>query len=202
MRLFYLLLVVALLPLPSVLRAEEGGQALDLTPPGGRNVYPELPEIKKYKPVARSDDITVTDLEYGVFQNRLTLEANETMPASDLEEFDLQTVSYKEREPVTETSFIPAKVGVKFGLRYQLTGPGARRPVPVKLLFLTPGLRNPETGKYMDKIEITQELNPRSRYHVMAFQFAESWEITAGAWHLYVFHEDRKLIHKTFTVVK
>ena len=202
MRTLSCLVFFSLLLAGAALRAEESRKPLDLTPPGGRNAYPELPEIKKYKPIALSDDITVTDLEYGIFQNRLTLEANETMPASDIEEFNQQTLSYQEREPVTETVFIPAKVGVKFGLRYKLTGPGARRPVPVKLLFLTPGLRNPESGRYMDKIEITQELNPRSLYHVMAFQFAEEWEITPGAWHLYVFHEDRKLIHKTFTVVK
>ncbi len=202
MRSVHLLFFPILLLSAAASYAGEDRKPLDLTPPGGRNAYPELPEIKKYKPVAMSDDITVTDLEYGVFQNRVTLEANETMPASDIEEFNQQALSYKEREPVTETAFIPAKVGVKFGLRYQLAGPGARRPVPVKLLFLTPGLRNPESGRYMDKIEITQELNPRSRYHVMAFQFAEAWEIAPGAWHLYVFHEDRKLIHKTFTVVK
>lgn len=186
----------------NMVQAEEPKQPLDLTPPTGRNAYPELPEIRKYQPISAQDDITVVNLEYGVFQNRVTMEANETMPASDIEEMELGRMSYKEREPITETAFIPAKVGVKFGLRYKLAGPGARRPVDVKLLFLTPGLRNPETARYMDKIEVNQELNPRSRYHVMAFQFAEEWEVTPGAWHLYVFHGDRKLIHKTFTVVK
>ncbi len=196
-----LLMLIPLLAAPA-LQAEDAPRPLDLTPPGGKNLYPELPELKTYQPLSAQDDIEVINLEYGVFQNRVTLEANATLPASDLEEQVLSAQSYQEREPITETAFIPAKVGVKFGLRYKLAGPGARRPVNVKLLFLTPGLRNPQTGKHMDKIEISQELNPRSRYHVMAFQFAEAWEISPGAWHFYVFEGDRELIHKTFTVVK
>lgn len=196
-----LTLLLTLLAVATGLHAEEK-KPLDLTPPGGRNAYPELPEIKDYKPISAQDEIEVVDLEYGVFQNRITLDAAEADRNSDLDEFDIALMDYKEREPITETAFVPAKVGVKFGVRYKLDGPGAKRAVRVKLLYITPGLKNPKTGAHMDKIELEQELNPRSRYYLMAFQFAEAWEVSPGAWHMYVFQGDRKLVHKTFTVVR
>ncbi len=178
--------------------AEQGGGAgsgLKLDVPGVDNKYPELPEkTTKYVPLSASDELGVSNLEYGVFQTRSAQDEDE--PGEGI------TLAWGGKQPITETTYIPARIGVKFGMRYNLDGPGSRRPVRVKLLYLTPGLVDPTSGKHQDKIEIVQELSPKARYHVMAFQFAEAFEIIPGAWHMYVFHEDRKLLEKTFTVVK
>lgn len=174
---------------------KDGRPGLRLDVPGVDNAYPELPEqTPKYVPLSASDELSVSKLEYGVFQTRSAQDEDE--PGEGV------TLAWGGEQPITETTYIPARIGVKFGMRYNLEGPGSRRPVRVKLLYLTPGLQDPTTGKHLDKIEIVQELSPKARYHVMAFQFAEAFEIIPGAWHMYVFHDDRKLLEKTFTVVK
>lgn len=169
-----------------------GSRGLKIQTPGYQDIaLPQRPS-PVYEPLSARDELDVAELEYGIFQTR---------SARGDEESGLE-FEWGGKQPITETTYVPARIGVKFGMRYTLKGPGSKQPVRVKLLYLTPGLMDPETGKHQDKIEIVQELSPRARFHVMAFQFAEEFEIVPGSWHMHVYHEDRKLLEKTFIVVK
>jgi hypothetical protein len=139
---------------------------------------------------ARADNLKIDELEYGIFSKPTReLEPGERLLTSDTAH-------------VTRTTEIPAKLGVKFGISYKLREESYSGQKPqVKLLYLTPGILDANTGKRLDKIEIAQELSAESPRHLMAFEFTDKAELTPGEWHFYIFDEDRKLAEQTFNVV-
>ena len=91
-----------------------------------------------------------------------------------------------------------AKLGTKFGLRYQLLGKVAE-DTPLTLLYFTPGIRTAD-GQRHDKFEVTQKLVPGAPQDVMAYEFTESHEVVPGEWRFMVVQGDRLLTQKSFTV--
>lgn len=174
-------------------REPSASGGLKIKTPGYQEIAPPPKPTPRYEPLSASQELDVTNVEYGIFQTR----AAQGDQGGDRLEFEWGGL-----QPITETTYVPARVGVKFGLRYNLKGPGSKQPVRVKLLYLTPGLVDPVSGKHQDKIEIVQEISPRARFNVIALQFADEFEIVPGSWHLHVYHEDRRLLEKTFIVVK
>ena len=136
-----------------------------------------------------ADALSISELEHGIFQ----APREEIAPGERLVPAGAQ--------PVVETTSVPARLGTRFGLRYRLTDDSyAAKPV-VKLLYLTPGITDPDSGKRLDKIELVQELSADSNYHLMAFEFTDPAELTTGEWRFFVFAEDRKLAEQAFNVI-
>jgi hypothetical protein len=138
---------------------------------------------------ADAEELDISELEHGIFQApRQEIAPGERLIAAG-------------SQPVIKTTSIPARLGLRFGLRYRLTDDSyADKPV-VKLLYLTPGINDPDSGKRLDKIELVQELSADSNYHLMAFEFTDPAELTTGEWRFFVFAEDRKLAEQAFNVV-
>jgi hypothetical protein len=125
-------------------------------------------------------------VEYGVF-------------ASDYQAFQAgERVLTRSNQQIEPGDVIPAKLGTKFGLRYNLVGKVAGDS-PLTLLYLTPGVVTPD-GKRHDKFVVTQKLVPGAPQDVMAFEFTEVHEVVPGEWHFMVFQDDRKLLEQRFTV--
>ena len=101
-------------------------------------------------------------------------------------------------QPIEQTEVVPARLGTKFGVRYQLTGK-AETEQPLTLMYFTPGLVSPD-GKRQDKIELQQKLVVGAPQDVMAFEFTEHHEVVPGEWQFMVFQGDRKLLEQRFTV--
>ena len=101
-------------------------------------------------------------------------------------------------QPIEQTEVVPARLGTKFGVRYQLTGK-AETEKPLTLMYFTPGLIGPD-GKRQDKIELQQKLVVGAPQDVMAFEFTEHHEVVPGEWQFMVFQGDRKLLEQRFTV--
>ena len=101
-------------------------------------------------------------------------------------------------QPIEQTEVVPARLGTKFGVRYQLTGK-AETEKPLTLMYFTPGLIGPD-GKRQDKIELQQKLVVGAPQDVMAFGFTEHHEVVPGEWQFMVFQGDRKLLEQRFTV--
>jgi hypothetical protein len=125
-------------------------------------------------------------VEYGVFDG----------PNAELQSGE--RVLRRSNEQIQPTQVVPAKLGTKFGLRYQLLGKVAEG-TPLTLLYFTPGIRTSDGARH-DKFEVTQKLVPGAPQDVMAYEFTESHEVVPGEWRFMVFQGDRLLTQKSFTV--
>ncbi|NQD92398.1 DUF3859 domain-containing protein [Pseudomonas sp. CrR25] len=125
-------------------------------------------------------------VEYGIF----TSEYRDFEPG--------ERVLTRSNQEIERTEVIPAKLGTKFGLRYNLVGKTAEG-TPLTLLYLTPGVTTPE-GTRHDKFVVVQKLVPGAPQDMMAFEFTEPYEIVPGEWHFLVFQDDRKLAEQRFQV--
>ena len=125
-------------------------------------------------------------VEFGVFEG----------PKAELQSGE--RVLRRSNEQIQATTVVPAKLGTKFGLRYQLLGKVAE-DTPLILLYFTPGIRTAD-GQRHDKFEVTQKLVPGAPQDVMAYEFTESHEVVPGEWRFMVFQGDRLLTQKSFTV--
>ncbi|MDM3871777.1 DUF3859 domain-containing protein [Porticoccus sp. W117] len=101
------------------------------------------------------------------------------------------------REQIRETSHVMARLGSKFGIRYQVSG--KQKGSRVTYLYLTPGVEEPD-GTRHDKYEEVIELSPDSASHVAAFEFTEQYEVVTGTWEVMIFEGDRLLVRSRFTV--
>ncbi|MBS7660720.1 DUF3859 domain-containing protein [Pseudomonas lalucatii] len=126
------------------------------------------------------------EVEYGIF----------TTPYRDFEPGE--RVLTRSNQAIERTEVIPARLGTKFGLRYQLSGKTAEG-APLTLLYLTPGVTTPD-GIRHDKFVVTQKLVPGAPLDLMAFEFSEAHEMVPGEWHFLVFQDDRKLAEQRFLV--
>ena len=99
-------------------------------------------------------------VEFGVFEG----------PKAELQSGE--RVLRRSNEQIQATTVVPAKLGTKFGLRYQLLGKVAE-DTPLTLLYFTPGIRTAD-GQRHDKFEVTQKLVPGAPQDVMAYEFTES----------------------------
>ena len=125
-------------------------------------------------------------VEFGVFEG----------PKAELQSGE--RVLRRSNEQIQATTVVPAKLGTKFGLRYQLLGKVAE-DTPLTLLYFTPGIRTAD-GQRHDKFEVTQKLVPGAPQDVMAYEFTESHEVVPGEWRFMVFQGDRLLAEQRFTV--
>jgi hypothetical protein len=126
-------------------------------------------------------------IEYGVF---VSAPIKDPQPG--------ERVLTRANQPIEQTAVVPARLGTKFGVRYQLTGK-AENEQPLTLMYFTPGLVGPN-GKRQDKIELQQKLVVGAPQDVMAFEFTEHHEVVPGEWQFMVFQGDRKLLEQHFTV--
>lgn len=94
-------------------------------------------------------------IEYGVF----TAQIKNPQPG--------ERILARANQPIEQTTSVPARLGTKFGVRYQLAGK-TEADTPLTLLYFTPGLVGPD-GKRQDKIELQQKLVPGAPLDVMAF---------------------------------
>lgn len=126
------------------------------------------------------------EVEYGIFQ-------------SQVQDFEPgQRVLTNQQQAIETTQVIPAKLGTKFGLRYQLAGK-RKGDQPLTLLYLTPGVVTPD-GLRHDKFVVQQEMAEAAVADVMAYEFSEYHEVVPGEWHFLVFQGDRKLVEQRFMV--
>jgi hypothetical protein len=126
-------------------------------------------------------------IEYGVFASA---------PIKDPQPGE--RILSRANQPIEPTEVVPARLGTKFGVRYQLLGKSETEQ-PLTLMYFTPGLVGPD-GKRQDKIELQQKLVVGAPQDVMAFEFTEHHEVVPGEWQFMVFQGDRKLLEQRFIV--
>ncbi|MGH1536882.1 MAG: DUF3859 domain-containing protein [Gammaproteobacteria bacterium] len=130
---------------------------------------------------------TIYDFEFGIFSHG----------SEEFEEGDRSISSNGELE---KTATIKAKLGTKFGVRYWLSRAGFIGEPTLHLIYHVPTMIDPNTGEYVDKIEILQPESKLDFQHTMAFEFANQYELVPGEYRFYVFYENQKLLEQVFHV--
>jgi len=101
-----------------------------------------------------------------------------------------------------ETDRVPARLGVNFGFAYIVHGKPAGQRIPVRIVYRFPEMTNPKDGKTWSSCEIQSVTCLECPGAAARWHFTEPWEIVPGKWTFQVFHKDRLLLEKTFTVVR
>lgn len=136
--------------------------------------------------VCANEKRIIYDFEYGIFAQGM----------EGFEEGDRAVSS----GALEKTTVIPARLGTKFGIRYWLSRAGFVGEPTLHLIYHVPTMINPDTGNYIDKIEILQEESTLDYRHTMAFEFARRYELVPGEYRFYVFYENQKLLEQVFHV--
>jgi hypothetical protein len=104
---------------------------------------------------------------------------------------------------VKKTDRIPAVLGTKFGIKFYLPVELRKNEIVLKYVFLLPGIKDPKTGKIQDRIEVPGKYDGGADgMAYMFYDFTDAWELVPGRWIFQVFHDEDKLLEKTFTVTK
>lgn len=133
---------------------------------------------------------------YGIFESRSSSRAagwRSAAPPAD----DVDGVRFLEF-----TNEIPGVLGTGFGFQYVINSSprGARLNVRNIIRFPGEGLRAPG-GRVYTVSEEKRDIRIGHR-DFYGYAFDESWEIIPGEWVFEVWHDDARLIRKTFTVVE
>ncbi len=134
-------------------------------------------------------EMQITEIERGVFSR----------PDLKLEEGERLLVGGS-KETVTPTTQVPATLGVKFGVRFNVTGKHASKPNILTMLYLTPGIIEKDGSRH-DKYTVVKDLSPSASSHDMAFQITETYEQVPGIWEFMIFDGDRLLLREKFELV-
>ena len=100
------------------------------------------------------------------------------------------------------TRVIPARLGLRFGLLFSVTGEPAGTRVPVRLVVVyPPGVDNPETTVVDTQIarDIDIEIG---RARLMSVTFDKAWGLAPGEWIFQIWSHDVQLAEQSFTVIK
>lgn len=102
---------------------------------------------------------------------------------------------------ISSTTRIPAALGVRFGVRYVVSGGPPGSAVPLRLLISFPpgGLRNPVSGQRIPQNEHILSVPPGVTLY-WEYQFENQWEIVPGVWHFEFWSGESKLAEQRFCV--
>jgi len=112
----------------------------------------------------------------------------------------LKSVDYKF---VSQTTSIPARRGVGFGIEYRLLGAPKAATVPLRSVTIFPagGLRNPKTGETFERNEYIEE-KAIGALLLKGYTLDEDWEVVPGTWTFQVWFGDQLLAEKSFTLTE
>jgi hypothetical protein len=101
-----------------------------------------------------------------------------------------------------ETSTVPARIGVEFGLEYKIVGEPAGTDVSLEFVISYPevGLADPESSTPLreSRFERTKSIG---EVVYLGYGFENDWELVTGAWTFEIRYDGRKLAEESFTVV-
>lgn len=111
--------------------------------------------------------------------------------------------SVKNAKLIESTTTVPARIGLEFGIQYAIVGSpkGAQLPIRIVNVYPKQGLRNPKTGKTVQRAEIVRDKVIGDLIYA-GYAFENEWEIVPGVWKIELWHENRKLAEQSFTVTR
>lgn len=103
---------------------------------------------------------------------------------------------------IENTTTVPARVGVEFGLEYKIIGEPDGAEVTLEFVdtFPAPGLADPEQATPMRTARFERK-RPIGETLYTGYGFEQDWELVPGTWTFEIWYEGRKLAEESFTVV-
>jgi hypothetical protein len=104
---------------------------------------------------------------------------------------------------IEDTTTVPARIGLEFGIQYRIVGSPKGASVPIRIVNVYPkqGLRDPKTRKTVRRAEIVRNKIIGDVIYT-GYAFENAWEIVPGVWKFELWHKNRKLAEQSFTVSK
>jgi hypothetical protein len=99
------------------------------------------------------------------------------------------------------TTTVPARHGVRFGIRYKIIGTPDGATIPIKFVTVFPlaGLSPPNMAQPIHNSESNQTLKIADiGYH--DYGFDDPWELVPGPWTIQIWYDKTKLAEQKFTV--
>jgi hypothetical protein len=129
--------------------------------------------------------------EIGIYSSRVITDATNAagVKLQGIDEFKL----------LLNTTNVPARIGIRFGFRYEILGAPANAPIILTMVGKHPPIKNSTTGK----IETTEtyQLNSWIGKTYTSNSLNEKSDCVPGQWSFEVWHEGKKLCEQSFLVV-
>ena len=97
------------------------------------------------------------------------------------------------------TTNVPARIGIRFGFRFEILGTPANAPIVLTMVGKHPPLKNSTTGK-METTD-TYQLNSWIGKTYTSNSFDQKSDCVPGQWSFEVWHEGKKLCEQSFLVI-
>lgn len=135
--------------------------------------------------------------EWGIYQAETTQKTSAPGTASG----QLNTITNIQN--IEQTTTIPARMGLRFGFRFNVIGApqGATAQVRMVTIFPKPGLYNPDRQLTFDHNEYMSE-KTIGRDSYAGWRFEHPYELVPGVWTWQIWYQGQKLGEQSFTVVK
>ena len=105
---------------------------------------------------------------------------------------------------VSDAPDVAATVGTQFGIEFRIDGTPLGDGITLRLVLAFPpqGIRNPNTGDMMHAANIAAPNMKIGALCILGYGFDNAWEIVPGVWKAQIWHQNRMLAERTFTVSK
>jgi hypothetical protein len=105
---------------------------------------------------------------------------------------------------VSKSTEVAGQVGTQFGIEFRIDGNPVGDGVTLHMVLNFPpqGIRNPNTGDIMHTANIAFPNLKIGALCLVGYGFDNAWEIVPGVWTEQIWHQDRMLAERTFTVSK
>jgi hypothetical protein len=129
--------------------------------------------------------------EVGIYQAQvLTAETNAAgVKLQGLDEFKL----------LKSTTNVPARMGVRFGFRYEILGTPTNAPITLTMVGIHPPIRNPITGRTETRTSYSLRSWIGKAY--TSYSLDDGSDLVPGRWTFEVWYADQKLCEQSFLVV-
>ncbi|MDD5141414.1 MAG: DUF3859 domain-containing protein [Verrucomicrobiales bacterium] len=145
-------------------------------------------------PIFSQEEVRVTGAkitEVGIYASQIiTDETNAAgVKLQGLDDFKL----------LMSTTNVPARIGIRFGFRYEILGTPASAPIVLTMVGKHPPIKNSTTGK-METTD-TYQLNSWIGKTYTSNSLDQKSDCVPGQWSFEVWHEGKKLCEQSFLVV-
>jgi len=129
--------------------------------------------------------------EVGIYQAQVfTEETNAAgVKLQGLDEFKL----------LKSTTNVPARMGVRFGFRYEILGTPTNAPITLTMAGIHPPIRSPVTGR--TETRTTYSLRSRVGQAYTSYSLDDASDLVPGQWTFEIWYADQKLCEQSFWVV-
>lgn len=144
-----------------------------------------------------SKDITGAEiLDYGIYGGTPVSKESTAKPADPAARVEIMHLE-------KQTQTVPATLNTRFGFRFIIRGNSKGKLVKIKQVILCPPVTDMDTGKVLTRMEEDGAVGLDDQSDVgLFYAFDSPSELVPGPWTLQIFDHDKKLLEKTFDVVK